>query len=83
MLINVCIIEAESMVGATPQKHNKLSICCRTLEAIACLDFKRSKSKIYDTLNELLKMVKVNAYRSEAGDVVGTIPHKSIYKTQV
>ena len=28
-------------------------------------------------------MVKVNAYISEAGDVVGAIPHKSIYKTQV
>ena len=28
-------------------------------------------------------MVKVNAYISEAGNVVGAIPHKSIYKTQV
>ena len=46
MLINVCIIETGSVVGATPRKYSyKLSICFSILEVIACLDFKWSKSK--------------------------------------
>ena len=38
MLINVCIIEAGGVVGATPQKY-KLSIYCSTPEAMAYLLF--------------------------------------------
>ena len=41
ILINVCIIEARLVVGATPQKISvvHLFICCSTPEAIVCLVF--------------------------------------------
>ena len=53
MLINVCIIETGGVVGTTPRKHiNRLF--CSTPEAIACLNFKWSKSTFYFTFNELL-----------------------------
>ena len=39
-----------------PLRIYKLSICCSTSEAIACLDFKRSKSKFYGRFSDLLKI---------------------------
>ena len=43
-------------MGAPPQKYRScLFVVARTSEAIACLDFNRSKSKFYGTLSVLLK----------------------------
>ena len=56
MLINVCIIEAGGVVGATSQKY----ICCLFVlqhpKNYSLFGFKWSKSKFKDILNELLKI---------------------------
>ena len=52
MLINVCI-EAGGVVYMCV---SCLFVVAPQKLAIACLDFKRSKSKFYGTFNELLKI---------------------------
>ena len=63
-LINVCIIEIRCVVGATPQKISAvhLFICCSTPEAIVCLVFELSESRIQSrsVLGVKCKM-KINA----------------------
>ena len=48
MTLIKCIIEAGCVVGTTPQKISVvyLFICCSTPEAIVCLVFELSESKI-------------------------------------
>ena len=60
MLINVCIIQAGSVVGSISQKYFKSFISCSTPEGIACLDFKWCKSKFQGTFNELLKIAEIH-----------------------
>ena len=62
-----------------PLRKYKLSICCSTSEAIACLDFERSKSKFYGTFSDLFKIAMYyNIYRYEAGGVVSVFPNENM-----
>ena len=76
-LINVYTIEAGSVMGATSQKY-KLFICCSTLEAKGCWLLNYQNLRFSAHVMYFQTWLYKNAYRNEAGGVVGAILHESI-----
>ena len=74
MLINVCIIEAEGMVGATPQNYMSCLFVAVSQKLYSLFGFLMVKIlKFHGTFNHNCSIIKC-----KAGGVVGAFPYENM-----